>query len=94
MGGAGSGSHYHWWRSGKKTTVEECLRLDANRWMREGILQLGSQQAGSHRWIYNNGRECSIHFAVTCQKRHRDNRRPVRDAGKEKKLQEGAGKTL
>src|SRR6516162_3916153 len=65
MGGPGSGSHYHWWRSSTKTVVEDCLRLDANRWMREGILQLGSQRSGSWHWTYNNGRECSINFAVT-----------------------------
>jgi hypothetical protein len=65
MGGPGSGSHYHWWRSSKKTTVEECLRLDANRWMREGILKMGSQRSGSWHWTYNDGRECSISFAVT-----------------------------
>ena len=50
MGGMGSGSHYHWWRSGKKTTVEECRLLDANRWMREGILKARVHLSGSWAW--------------------------------------------
>jgi hypothetical protein len=51
MGGPGSGNHYHWWRSSKKTVVEDCRSLDANRWMREGILQLGIHRSGSWAWF-------------------------------------------
>jgi hypothetical protein len=47
MGGAGSGNHYHWWRPSKKTVVEDCRSLDANRWMREGILKAGVYRSGS-----------------------------------------------
>lgn len=50
MGGSGSGNFYQWWRSGKKTVVEDCRQLDTNRWMREGILKADSWQAGS--WGY------------------------------------------
>jgi hypothetical protein len=50
MGGSGSGNHYHWWRGNKKVTVEWCRSLDANRWMREGILKSGVWQSGSWCW--------------------------------------------
>jgi len=50
MGGPGSGSTYHWWRSRKKTTVEACRQLDANRWMREGVLRLGTWRSGAWVW--------------------------------------------
>jgi hypothetical protein len=42
--------------------VEDCLSLDANRWMREGILQAGVHRIGSWRWVYHSGRECSISY--------------------------------
>jgi hypothetical protein len=51
MGGSGSGNFYHYWRDSKKTTVEECLRLDANRWMREGILKPGFWLSGDWLWF-------------------------------------------
>jgi hypothetical protein len=50
MGGPGSGNHYHWWRHGKKTVVEDCRSLDANRWMREGILKAGIWHTGLWCW--------------------------------------------
>jgi hypothetical protein len=64
MGGPGSGSYYQWWRPARKTTVEQCLSLDANRWMREGILKAGVHLRGSCRWTYGDGRENSITYAV------------------------------
>jgi hypothetical protein len=64
MGGPGSGNHYHWWRSGKKTTVEECEALDANRWMREGILKAGAHLKGGWRWVYHGGQESNISYEV------------------------------
>jgi hypothetical protein len=67
MGGSGSGSHYHWWRATKKTVVEDCLSLDANRWAREGILRAGVHQTDSWRWVYQSGRECSIGYEVFTQ---------------------------
>jgi hypothetical protein len=64
MGGSGSGNHYHWWRSAKKTTVEACKDLDANLWMREGILKTGVRRSGSWRWVYHSGEEHSISYEV------------------------------
>src|SRR5262245_41130282 len=64
MGGPGSGNHYHWWRSAKKTTVEECEALDTNRWVREGILKAGVHLWGGWHWVYNSGRENSITYTV------------------------------
>jgi hypothetical protein len=64
MGGPGSGNSYHWWRGERKGVVEDCLSLDANRWMREGILKAGVHSYGSWRWVYHSGRECSIGYEV------------------------------
>jgi hypothetical protein len=50
MGGPGSGNFYHWWRPSKKNVVEDCRRLDANRWMREDILKSGVHHIGSWVW--------------------------------------------
>jgi hypothetical protein len=47
MGGQGSGIRYPW---GKKETVEGCLILDANLWMRQGILRAGIHTTGSCTW--------------------------------------------
>jgi len=52
MGGTGSGNHYHWWRHGKKTVVEDCRELDANRWMREKLLVGGVWHSGG--WVWCN----------------------------------------
>ena len=49
VGGEGSGRQ-SW--SNKKTTVEECRLLDANRWMREGILSSDIWRKG--RWAWYN----------------------------------------
>jgi hypothetical protein len=64
MGGSGSGSHYHWWRRGKKTVVEDCLSLDANRWTREGILRAGVHLSGGWQWEYAGGHKCSIGYEL------------------------------
>src|SRR5262245_27712579 len=64
MGGAGSGNHYHWWRHGKKTTVEDCLSIDANRWTREGILKAGVRLSGSWRWTYRSGSGFTVNYEV------------------------------
>jgi hypothetical protein len=65
MGGPGSGSrYYHWWRKAKKTTVEDCEDLDANRWMREGVLKASFRSSGSWHWVYHGGRENSITYTV------------------------------
>src|SRR5262245_36945468 len=66
MGGSGSGNHYyHRWRPPKKTAVEDCLPLDANRWAREGVLKAGVLTTGSWRWTYSCGRECSVSYEVS-----------------------------
>jgi hypothetical protein len=64
MGGLGSGNHYHWWRSGKKEVVEDCLDIDANRWMREGYLRAGVQALGSWRWTYRSGGGFTVNYDV------------------------------
>jgi hypothetical protein len=64
MGGSGSGNHYHWWRSDKKTVVEDCLALDANRWMREGILKAGVRTMGTWNWTYHTGKSFAVTYAV------------------------------
>src|SRR4051812_38881132 len=64
MGGPGSGNHHHWWRGSKKTVVEDCLSIDANRWTRKGILRAGVHLSGSWRWVFWSGRECSISYEV------------------------------
>jgi hypothetical protein len=56
MGGPGSGNHYHWWRSSKKTVVEDCRRLDANRWMREDILKADVWHSGTWAWFRDESR--------------------------------------
>lgn len=64
MGSSSSGNHNHWWRGEKKKTVEECLSLDANRWMREGILKAGVERNGSWRWTYRSGNSFSVSYEV------------------------------
>jgi hypothetical protein len=56
MGGPGSGNHYHWWRGCKKTVVEHCRSLDADRWTRDGILRAGVRQRGSCTWYEDEAR--------------------------------------
>jgi hypothetical protein len=51
MGGPGSGNSYHWWRPSRKVVVEDCRELDANRWMRDGLLRADVWQSGSCRWF-------------------------------------------
>ncbi len=73
MGGFGSGNRYHWWRGTKKTTVEDSLRIDANRWMREGILRAGVHLLGSRQWTYSSGST----FRVDCEVQTMDMGRPL-----------------
>jgi len=66
VGGPGSGARYdHGWRPTKKTTVESCLSIDANRWMREGILKNGVRQSGVWRWTYRSRSGFSVHYEVS-----------------------------
>jgi hypothetical protein len=70
MGGSGSGCHYHWWRSSKKTTVEDCRHLEANRLMREGILKAGVWHHGGWAWFRDEERKektSSIGYEVNTQ---------------------------
>ncbi len=64
MGGFGSGNTHRWLGHSKKTVVEDCLSIDANRWMREGILRAGVLLGGGWRWTYRRGGECSISYEV------------------------------
>jgi hypothetical protein len=64
MGGRGSGNHYHWHRRSKKTTVEASLSIDANRWMREGILRASVHLWGNWRWTYRSGSGFSVNYDV------------------------------
>lgn len=64
MGGPGSGRHY--WSS-KKTTVEECLSIDANHWIRQGILRAGVIQSGSLRWSSPGGGGFSVSYRSDTQ---------------------------
>ncbi len=62
MGGLGSGNRDHRWR--KKTVVEDCLEIDANRWMREGILRADVHRTGSWRWTYTAGGSFLVNYEV------------------------------
>lgn len=53
MGGFGSGSRC---RYDKKDTVEDCRRIDANRWMREGILAASVHHSGLWCWFRDASR--------------------------------------
>jgi hypothetical protein len=58
MGGPGSGAHYYqWWRSSKKTVVEDCRQLDVNRFIREGLLAPGIRQSGGWSWYRGGNKE-------------------------------------
>ena len=62
MGGFGSGNTSTRWE--KKTVVEDCKSIDANRWMREGILKASVHHIGSWRWTYRNGGGFSVYYEV------------------------------
>ena len=64
MGGPGSGNHYHWWRRGKKTAVEDCLSIEANRWARAGSLKAGVRLSGSWHWTYRSGSGFTVNYEV------------------------------
>src|SRR5262249_20149350 len=65
MGGPGSGSHFHWWRSSAKTTVEACRTIDANRWTRKGFFKPHDVARPCRtEWTYGDGRKSSISFDV------------------------------
>jgi hypothetical protein len=62
MGGYGSGNHCYRWN--KKAIVEDCLSLDANRWMREGILSDSSVRSGSWQWTYKDASQFVVNYQV------------------------------
>jgi hypothetical protein len=64
MGGLGSGCDNHWWRPDKKTTVEDCLSLDSNVLMRDGVLKAGLSTPGAIEWTYPSGNSFRVNFAV------------------------------
>ena len=53
MGGFGSGNTSTRWE--KKTVVEDCKSIDANRWMREGILKASVHHIGSCAGLTGTG---------------------------------------
>src|SRR5262249_7644600 len=65
MGGPGSGSHYHWWRADKKTAVEDCLSLGANRLTRDGVFRPGVHRFSTYRWSYRSEGSFTVHCEVT-----------------------------
>src|ERR1700756_4217780 len=67
MGGPGSGFHFHVWRGNKKTVVEHCLQLDANKLMRDGILTAGAYRAGRWRWTYASGQFFEVDYLADTQ---------------------------
>ncbi len=58
MGGIGS---TRWLSHPKRLTVEHCLSLDINLWMREGVLREGIHQFGGWRWSNEHTKE-EIHY--------------------------------
>jgi hypothetical protein len=44
--------------------VEDCLQLDANRWVREGYLRAGVRALGSWRWTYRGGGGFTVNYKV------------------------------
>ena len=74
MGGSGSGNFYHWQRP-KKTTVEDCLSIDSNRWIREGILRSRIRLLGSWQCSYSGGKGFSLDYIVNTL----DMQRPLLD---------------
>ena len=74
MGGSGSGNFYHWQRP-KKTTVEDCLSIDSNRWIREGILRSRIRLLGSWQCSYSGGKGFSLDYTVNTL----DMQRPLLD---------------
>lgn len=63
MGGSGS-TRWEW--HSKKDTVEDCRSLDANRWMREGILCEGIRTFGGWTWTnaHTGEKTSSISYEV------------------------------
>src|SRR4051794_3810545 len=61
MGGVGSGNF--WNHCSKKTVVEDCRCLEANRWMREKILIAGVHHRGSWNWY--NARTLELDSAIS-----------------------------
>lgn len=66
MGGLGSG------KSGWRHTVEGCLTLDANLWMRKGVLAPGRLSSGSWMWSnsYTEEKIASIGYEVNTLDKH------------------------
>ena len=50
MGGPNSGNFHPFGRPGRKDVVEDCLALDANRLMRDGVLRAGVRLSSGLTW--------------------------------------------
>jgi hypothetical protein len=64
MGGLGSGRYER--NSARKHRVEECLSLDANCWMREGILAAGIGCRNTWSWFRGTRKVASVEFDSDC----------------------------
>jgi hypothetical protein len=62
MGGIGSGNREPRWN--KKGVVEDCLCLNANVWMRAGILKAGVRKTGFWGWTYSDGSQSDVRYEV------------------------------
>lgn len=67
MGGNGSGRHFY---LGRRTTVEECRHIDANRWTQEKILAPDQWTRG--RWYWRDADTGEEHASVGYQVDTRD----------------------
>lgn len=62
MGGTGSG---RWFRyEARKTTVEECRRIEAGTFAREGIIVAGERREGYVTWDDGRPRQLSVSFVA------------------------------
>lgn len=68
MGGYGS-TRWDWHT--KATTVEDCLQLDANRWMREGIIKWDTWKRGLWCWYRGDEWVSTIGYEVDTRDRAR-----------------------
>ncbi len=59
MGGHNSGNWYRW---DKKDIVEDCIRLDINKLVREGVIAL--YRNGSRHWVNNDRKTAYVGYVV------------------------------
>jgi hypothetical protein len=63
MSGKMSDGRSHDWRiEGAKTVVEDCRSIDANHWMRQGVLRAGQRATGYAPWPDRRGVSFVVNF--------------------------------